>query len=40
MKNLYNEILLLKLANNLLKKLILLLLVQYVVFCHAITVTN
>jgi hypothetical protein len=38
MKNLYNSIL--KNVNNLLKKLVLLLLVQYAVTCKAIAVTD
>jgi hypothetical protein len=38
MKNLYNSTF--KKANSLLKKLVLLLLVQYVFACHTITVTK
>jgi hypothetical protein len=38
--NIYNSKLKKKLANNLLEKLVLLLLVWYAIACHAITVTN
>jgi hypothetical protein len=40
MMNLYNSKSFKKLANSLLRKLVLLLSVQYAVACHAITVTN
>jgi hypothetical protein len=40
MKTPYNPKFILKMANNLLKKLVLLLSVLYAVACHAITVTN